>query len=94
LGRALVRVEHVALPNLVMGRRVVPELIQGECTESRIASELARYLDEPDRAAAVRGELGQVRQRLGGAGVFDRAAEGILAELDSAPGPRPGSEGA
>jgi lipid-A-disaccharide synthase len=93
LGRALVRVEHVALPNLVMGRRVVPELIQGECTDSRIASELASYLDEPGRAEAVRGELVRVRQRLGGPGTFDRAAEGILAELDSAPGRRPGSEG-
>lgn len=84
LGKALVRVEHVALPNLVMEQRIVPELIQGECTEEGIAAGLGAYLDDPARAASVRGALGQVRRRLGGPGAFDRAAEQILAELGSA----------
>jgi len=83
LGKALVHVEHVALPNLVLGGRVVPELIQGECTAARVARRLAAYLDHPERAASVRRELAQVRRRLGGPGAFDRAAEEILAELDS-----------
>ena len=82
IGRSLVRVDDVALPNLVAGRRVVPELIQAACTPQRIASELESYLDDPERAARVRAELMQLRERLGGPGVFDRAADAVLAELD------------
>lgn len=82
LGRMLVDLEHVALPNLVAGRRLVPELIQGDCTPERVAAEVARYLDDPERAAEVRRGLAAVRERLGEPGVFDRAAEAVLAELD------------
>jgi lipid-A-disaccharide synthase len=81
IGRLLVRVEHIALPNLVAGRRVVPELVQRECTGERIATELLRYLEEPAHEASVRRQLGAIRDRLGGPGVFERAAERILAEL-------------
>ncbi len=84
IGRALVRVDDVALPNLVAGRRVVPELIQSECTPERIAAELWAYLDDGERTARVRSELLQLRERLGGGGVYDRAADAVLAELDRA----------
>jgi lipid-A-disaccharide synthase len=83
LGRALVRVEHVAMPNLVAGRRVVPELIQGDCTPTAIAAALAAYLDGPDEARRVREALGEVRKRLGGPGIFDRAAEAVLEEMEA-----------
>ena len=81
VARAFVGIDHVALPNLVAGRRVVPELVQGECTPARIAEELARYLDGPAVQERVRRELLDLRQALGGPGVFDRAADAILAEL-------------
>lgn len=81
VGRLLVRLEYIALPNLVAGRRVVPELIQGECTGERIAELLLRYLERPDEVASVRRALSEVRERLGGPGVFPRAAESVLAEL-------------
>ena len=44
LGRALVRVDHVALPNLILGRRAVPELIQGAATPDAMASALVPLL--------------------------------------------------
>ncbi len=82
LGRHLVRVEHIALPNIVVGRRVVPELVQNECTPDRIAREVERYLDEPARANEVRRALAEVQERLGPPGAYDRAAEGILREIE------------
>ena len=75
LGRALVRVDAIALPNLVAGRRVVPELVQGACTPERIAAEAGALLDDPGRAAAQRRELAEIRRRLGGEGAFRRAAQ-------------------
>jgi lipid-A-disaccharide synthase len=86
IGRALVRLPHVAMPNLVAGRRVVPELIQGECTPGRIAEELLRYLERPGDAESVRAGLAEIRGRLGGPGVFERAAEAVLAETGGGTG--------
>ena len=81
VGRLLVRLDHVALPNLVAGRRVVPELIQGECRPETIAGVISGYLDDPGGTGRLRRELGGLRRRLGEPGVFDRAAEAVLAEL-------------
>jgi lipid-A-disaccharide synthase len=81
LARLLVRVPHIALPNLVLGREVVPELIQGRCTGRAIAEALRRYLGDPEVSARTRSALRDVRDRLGPPGVFDRAAAAALAEV-------------
>jgi lipid-A-disaccharide synthase len=84
IGRALIRVDNIALPNLVAGRRVVPELIQGRCNAGAIAEALARYLDDPAEVDRVRRDLDAVRRKLGGPGIFDRAADALLAEVSPA----------
>jgi lipid-A-disaccharide synthase len=84
LARTMVQLEDVALPNLIAGRRVVPELIQKDCTPERIAVALGCFLDEPEIVREVREGLLEVRSRLGGPGVFERAAEQLLKELDRA----------
>lgn len=38
LARALVHLEHIALPNIVLGRRAFPELVQRDATATKIAS--------------------------------------------------------
>lgn len=86
VGRLLVRLDHVALPNLVAGRRVVPELIQGECRPEAIAGVISGYLDDPAGTERLRRDLGELRRRLGEPGVFERAAEAVLAELEKGPG--------
>jgi len=83
IGRALVRVDHIALPNLVAGRRVVPELVQKACTPEAVAAHLVDLLDRPDTVAAVRSGLAEVRKQLGDPGVFERAADSVLSELDA-----------
>jgi len=82
IGRMLVRLDNIALPNLVAGREVVPELVQSECTPDRIAMELLRYLEQPAELERVRSDLGEIPGKLGGPGVFERAADRLLADLD------------
>jgi lipid-A-disaccharide synthase len=81
VGRLLVKLRNVALPNLITGRELVPELIQGDCTAEAIAGELLGYLEHPARAQEVRRGLLDARDMLGGPGVFDRAAEEVLKEI-------------
>ncbi|MBN1210211.1 MAG: lipid-A-disaccharide synthase [Myxococcaceae bacterium] len=84
VGRLMLKVAHVALVNLLAGRRLVPELLQGEMTPERIAAEVRRVWDPgPPREEMLRG-LEEVRGRLGGPGAAERAAEAVL-ELLPAP---------
>jgi lipid-A-disaccharide synthase len=78
LARALTRVRWIGLPNLVSGRTVVPELIQGEVTGTRLAREAARLLDDPVAATAQRAAFKDLRARLGEPGVGLRAARAVL----------------
>ena len=74
LARLLTRLPHIGMPNLIAGRRVVPELVQGDCTPERIAAEIRAILTDPARAAAARQGLAEVRGRLGEPGAIGRAA--------------------
>lgn len=77
IGRLLVRVAHVALVNLLAGRRLVPELLQSALTPSSVVSEVKRLWSGPARDEVLEG-LTQVRQSLGPKGAAERAAEEVL----------------
>jgi lipid-A-disaccharide synthase len=77
LGRMVVTIPHFALINIVAGKKIVPELIQGDVNGERIAAETRRLLD-PANYAGVVEELAAVRSKLGDAGAARRAAEAIM----------------
>jgi lipid-A-disaccharide synthase len=74
LARLISDVPHVGMPNLIAGSRIVPELVQGECTPERISHELRRILTDPTVAATMRSDLSGVRSKLGAPGAIDRVA--------------------
>ena len=78
LGKPFLTVDMYAMPNLVAGRRIVPELIQADCTPDRIASEAVALLTEVDRHTRTREALRGVRERLGAPGASGRAADAVL----------------
>ncbi|MBG0777371.1 MAG: lipid-A-disaccharide synthase [Desulfovibrionaceae bacterium] len=81
LARRFVRVEHVALPNLILGERLFPELLQHEATGPAVAAAAMKWLGDPALAAAVRARLADLRDILGAPGAPDRAAGIILGDL-------------
>jgi lipid-A-disaccharide synthase len=81
LARLMVRLPNVSLVNLVLGRRVVPELIQGEANPERIAAEAARLLTDAGERGRMRAALAEVRGRLGEGGASGRAAGEVAAML-------------
>ncbi len=92
VGKALVKVPFIGLPNLIMGRSVFPELLQKDCDAVPLADAALRWL-LPQRGtaplAAVRAELDEVRRHLGEPGAANRAARVIaddLAALRNLPG--------
>ena len=77
LGRAMLHVEHVGLPNLLAGARLVPELLQDDATPERLGSALLDRLDHPERQQAVLEEFDRIHESLRN-DAFDRAADAVL----------------
>lgn len=74
IGKLLVTgVEHMALPNLVLGRRAVPELLQDFGPEDLVAA--------LDGAESQLDDLAEVRERLAGVGAQARIADAIAEVL-------------
>lgn len=81
LARRLVKVPHIAMANLLAGRRLVPELLQGEVNGPRLAAEISRLLGDPELLLATREGLRAAAARLGPGGAPERAAAAILEEI-------------
>lgn len=67
LGKLLVRVPFYSMVNLIAGRQVVPELMQGDMTAPRLAAEACSLLDNGDALRRMRDDLAEVAGRLCGA---------------------------
>ena len=80
VARRIVQVPHFGLANVVAGREMATELLQGEVNPERLGRELSRLL-EPETARRIRVELGEVRGRLGEPGAAGRVAEDLLRKL-------------
>ena len=81
VGRFLIRVPFMGLPNLVAEKSIVPELVQFMATPERIADEARRLLESPERRRRMQQQLLEVRDQLGPPGAAARTADAILEML-------------
>jgi len=68
LGKWLVNTPFIGLPNIVLGKSIVKELIQHEATAGNLAAEVKRILTDKAYADEQRANLILVRQQLGEGG--------------------------
>jgi lipid-A-disaccharide synthase len=68
VARCLARVDCVGLPNIVLGEKFLPELIQDDCTPSRIAAATGEILSDPACRERLRAKGLSLRDRLRGPG--------------------------
>ena len=71
VARLLVHVEHIGMPNIILGRGVFPELIQGDVTPDKL---VAAVHDVTARRDEVTQALAELRHQLGEPGAATRAA--------------------
>ncbi|MGH8260514.1 MAG: lipid-A-disaccharide synthase, partial [Steroidobacteraceae bacterium] len=73
----LVKVPYFSQPNLLAGRRLVPELLQEQVTPQALGAALLTVLEDDAHRAELQREFRRMHEtlRLGGAG---RAAEAVL----------------
>ena len=63
-GRAVIKVPHLGMANLLAGKEIVREFIQNDATPSRLAAESLRLLEDAACRASLREEFHRVRQNL------------------------------
>jgi lipid-A-disaccharide synthase len=84
IAKRVVTVPHVAMANLIAGKRLVPELIQNDFTASNIVTELRPLLSDGPARASMMQELAALRGLLHphhGQTAIDRVAEIVLQQL-------------
>ena len=74
IGRMLVKIKCFGLANIVVGKKVVPELLQGEVTPQRIALEAKKILQDHVRRKEIEDEFKFITDKLGGKGASHRVA--------------------
>ena len=75
IGRLFVHVKNIGLVNIIAGKTIVPELIQGDACGKRIAEEALSILKNGERKKEMIKELEAIRAKLGEPGAAIRAAQ-------------------
>lgn len=78
LAKLMVRVENIAMVNVMAGKRLVPEFVQAAADPGRISEAAVSILKNRDVYDKMTEELGGVKKQLGPPGAAGRAARLVL----------------
>lgn len=82
LAKWLAKVEFIGLPNLLLNRALVPELIQHDLTSANLLSHTSQSLEAQQRG------FSELQSQLGGPGAARRLAHQMLGAFTMESGPR------
>ena len=75
IGKMVVNLTHVGLPNIIADKEVIPELLQSDVSADNIVEHMLPLLDDLKENEHMRQELRTVRDKLGEPGAVKRVAE-------------------
>ena len=78
IGRQIVSVKYLAMPNLLADASIFPEFIQHEAAPENIARAALELLKSPSRRREIQARLKQIVISLGGPGASGRAADAVM----------------
>ena len=78
IGRKILKAKWISLANLIMGREIIRELVQMDCSPKTVAAELRKILDDEQYNAEFQRNYAELRQRMGSAGASQRAAKAVI----------------
>jgi lipid-A-disaccharide synthase len=82
IGKRIVKVKSLTMPNLLADEEVFPEFIQNEATAENISRAALELLQNESRRNALKTQLAQIVSSLGGPGASERAARAIAKLLE------------
>ena len=89
IARRIVKVPHVAMPNIIAERRAAPEFLQRDCIPRRLLPALEQLLGDADRQRDQIESFKEIAAKLGRGGTApsERAAEVVLRLIEARAGP-------
>ena len=78
IARHVVKIKHIGLVNILAGREIVPEFIQGRATAGEILPHALELIEDTERRRRMVEDLRALRSGLGEPGASRRAAQEIL----------------
>jgi lipid-A-disaccharide synthase len=81
IGKMVIKVPYISLVNLIAGREVVKELIQGEFTARNLLDELRTLLTDPAYLARMKAGYAELREKLGQHQAAKKTAELMVGYL-------------
>jgi lipid-A-disaccharide synthase len=85
IGRRLVNVTSLTMPNLLAGEAIFPEFIQDAATPDALAAATFDLLANEQQCHEIQAKLRRIVATLGGPGATGRAADAIVRLLQQAP---------
>ena len=82
LARLLVKVDAVAIVNILAKRHIVPEYIQGDASASKILPEALELIGDSQQRETMLKDFIELREILGDAGASKKAAEEIMVTME------------
>jgi len=82
LAKRLVKIDHIAMPNIIAGKTVVREFIQSDVNAELISEYVQSLLDNESDLNNLKLELNKIKTQLGGTGASKNAAEIITKILN------------
>ncbi len=83
MGKLLVRIPFLGMPNVIAGREVAPEFLQGRATPRRLARAMAQLLETSQKRLDQQAAFSEVVAKLGQPGAGRRAALAVARLLRS-----------
>ncbi|RMD46677.1 MAG: lipid-A-disaccharide synthase [Aquificota bacterium] len=82
IGKKLVSINFLGLPNIIAGKEVIKEFLQEECNPVSLANYVSEILIDSDKYEKIKKELSFVRKKLGEKGALNKAANLIKSLIE------------
>jgi lipid-A-disaccharide synthase len=77
VGKLVVKIKHLGIVNILAGREVVRELVQGDLSADTLAQTTTELLLDSGRRESLQADLAAVVAALGSGGAYARAAKAV-----------------
>jgi lipid-A-disaccharide synthase len=81
VGRLVVRVKFLGMPNILANKEIVPEFIQRDARPNKLTKAILRLFDDRAMRKKMLSDFDAIIRSLGEGGASDNAAKTILEEL-------------
>lgn len=81
LGKLVVRIKYLGMPNVLANKEIVPEYIQHDATAQKLAKAVSHLIDEPSAREQMLSEFDRIIAELGESPASEKAARAIMDEI-------------